>query len=228
MWQLKQTLVTQAFSNSWVQVNGPLTHFPGWLFTSYSTLKTQRSAGRNAFTDERAWDLDQLPTGRELWPQQLKAEPGEAGCWLYPTLLCRGRCQGPPLTAPPPQHNPHPQLPWRGDAGTQTRLEVPSTASHLTYWPKIIAGGASVRSWAHWWEGRIRSAPSFMPLHTGRLEHKACKAEMSVHTMDTLPPSLSASPHQRPGQLVPLILPKATRGGYSNHNLQMRSGYSPV
>lgn len=103
-----------------------------------------------------------------------------------------------PLTAPPPQRNPHPQLPWRGDACTQTRLEVPSTASHLTHWPKIIAGGASVRSWAHWWEGRIRSAPYLMPLYAGWLEHKVCKAEMSVHTMDTLPPSLSASPHQSP------------------------------
>ena len=154
-------------------------------------MKARRSAGRDAFTDERAWDLDQLPTGRELRPQQLNAEPRDSGYRLCPTPLCCGRCQGPPLTALKPQHNPHPQLPWRGDACTQTRLEVPSIASYLTYWPKIIAGGASVRSWAHWWGGRIRSAPSFMPLHTRWLEHKACKAEMSVH--NGYPPSIAIS-----------------------------------
>lgn len=95
-----------------------------------------------------------------------------------------------PLTAPQPQHNPHPQVPWRGDACTQARLEVPGPPSYLTCWPKIIAGGASVRSWAHRQEGRIRSAP-FLPLHAEWLEWKACKAEMSVH--NGYPPSTTIS-----------------------------------
>lgn len=59
---------------------------------------------------------------------------------------------------------------------------MPGTPSSLTYWPKIIAGGASVRSWARRQESRIRSAPSLLPLHAGWLEWRACKAEMSVHS----------------------------------------------